>query len=283
MQNHSHSKMSLQKRLLDVTQEPLPQDAAISKAATTLHNILPAKGIGEQSLSEHLQDEVAPGLNGSSLSPRYYGFVTGGVTPAAHVAERLVMLFDQNVAVHLPNETIATVVEDRALTMLLQLFDLDPQQWSARSFTTGATASNVQGLACGREFIVTEKLARMSLERREGEGVLEACRRADIDKFQILTTMPHSSLGKAANIVGVGSASMKDVSKEGHFLTFDVEKLESYLANPRTASIVVISCGEVNTGAFATSSKEEVKVIRGLCDNYGAWLHVDGGKYKCQP
>lgn len=271
--------MSLQKQLLDVTLTPLPKDAAITKAAAALHSALPTKGIGEQSLSEHLQDDVAPGLNGSSLSPRYYGFVTGGVTPAAHVAERLVMLFDQNVAVHLPGESIATVVENRALHMLLQLFDLEPQQWPARSLTTGATASNVQGLACGREFVIAEKLRRLKLDRQEGEGVLEACRKAEIDKFQILTTMPHSSLGKAANIVGVGSASMIDMSKEDHFLAFDMEKLESRLASPRTASIVVISCGEVNTGAFATSCREDVESIRALCDKYGAWLHVDGGKW----
>ena len=43
----------------------------------------------------------------------------------------------------------------------------------------------------------------------------------------------------------------------------------------RTASIVAVSCSEVNTGLFATTGGE-MKSIRELCDEYGAWLHVDG-------
>jgi glutamate/tyrosine decarboxylase-like PLP-dependent enzyme len=39
---------------------------------------------------------------------------------------------------------------------------------------------------------------------------------------------------------------------------------------------VAISCGEVNTGRFATTGIDQMKEIRRLCDEYGAWLHVDG-------
>jgi len=45
----------------------------------------------------------------------------------------------------------------------------------------------------------------------------------------------------------------------------------------RTASIVAISCGEVNTGFFATDLAD-MKRIRSLCDDAGAFIHCDGGE-----
>jgi len=39
---------------------------------------------------------------------------------------------------------------------------------------------------------------------------------------------------------------------------------------------VVISCGEVNTGHFATAGIQQLQQLRKLCDQYGSWLHVDG-------
>ena len=280
LQVFRYMQASIDEILQASSRPPLPNQLLLTQAAESLHKCLPEEGEGLQRTSEHLLQDVVPGLNGSSLSPTYYGFVTGGVTPAARLADNIVTLFDQNVQVHLPKESVATFVEDRALCMLLELLGFESQQWIARTLTTGATSSNVLGLACGREHILSERLARRGLERRQGEGILSSCLRAGIVEFQILTTLPHSSLGKAANIVGLGSATMIDVSTTDHFLDFDMGKLEKHLAAPSTASIVVISCGEVNTGAFATKSTDEVLSIRSLCDKYGAWLHVDGGQCK---
>lgn len=270
---------SIENTLSNTTQPPLPTRDLPAEAAGTLCSSLPQEGSGLDITAKHLLQDIAPGLNGASLSPTYYGFVTGGITPAARLADNMVTLFDQNIQVHLPEETVATVVEDRALCMLLELLQFGSQEWPARVFTTGATAGNIIGLACGREYVISKKLSGAGVERREGESVLSSCLRAGIEGFQVLTTFPHSSLGKAANIVGVGSASMLDVSKDDHSLDFDMAKLEKHLATPRNASIVVISCGEVNTGGFATHSFEEVRAIRSLCDQYGAWLHADGGKF----
>ena len=89
---------------------------------------------------------------------------------------------------HLPEQSVATVVEDRALGMLLELLDFDPKKWMGRTFTTGATASNVLSLALGREYILLEALKRVNGEREVvdsiGElGILEACRKAGIEHF----------------------------------------------------------------------------------------------------
>lgn len=264
-----------------------PQPSTLEEGYASLFDRLPETGVGIETTTDHLLRKIAPGLSGCSLSPSYYGFVTGGVTHAARVAEHIVATYDQNVQVHLPDETIATAVENKALIFLLDLFNFDPDFWPGRTFTTGATASNVLGLACGREYIVNKTIMRHREQQglpmdkvldSVGEiGLLAACRTAGIEKIQILTTMPHSSLGKAASIIGLGRSCVVDVSKAEASLAFDLSKLKSELALENTVSIVAVSCAEVNTGMFATHSYEELQTIRSLCDEYGAWIHVDAG------
>jgi glutamate/tyrosine decarboxylase-like PLP-dependent enzyme len=258
----------------------LPSEDVLATAREKLAQHLPGVGIGVQEAIRHIREEIGPAFNGSSRSSRYYGFVTGGTTPAAALADNLVTAYDQNVQVHLPQETIATNVEDTALSLLCELLDLDPTQWPHRTFTTGATASNVLGLACGREFIIEEAVAaRHESDTSVGEiGVFEAMHRAGIHKIQILTTVPHSSLSKAASVLGMGRASVKTIALEGASHKIDIQLLKKLLEVPGTASIVAISASEVNTGLFATTGLKEMQEIRKLCDLSGAWIHVDGGE-----
>jgi glutamate/tyrosine decarboxylase-like PLP-dependent enzyme len=255
----------------------LPSEHLLTHARQKLHQHLPASGLGLQETIRHLQEDIAPGFNASSRSPSYYGFVTGGSTPVASLADNLVTAYDQNLGVHLPNESVATNVEDAALSLLAELLKLDPAQWPHRIFTTGATASNILGLACGREYVLAEAAAhRSDATTSVGElGIVEAMHRSGVDKIQILTTVPHSSLYKAAGILGLGRAAVKSVGLEDAPHRFDIPQLKKLLEPPGTASIVAISASEVNTGLFATAGLEDVQEIRKLCDMYGAWIHVD--------
>ncbi|RMZ70180.1 tyrosine decarboxylase [Pyrenophora seminiperda CCB06] len=256
----------------------LPSAAALSSARSKLRLHLPAQGVGVGESIRHLQEDLAPAFNASSRSSNYYGFVTGGTTPAAALADNLVTAYDQNVQVHLPNETIATDVEDRALSLLCELLNFDASRWQHRIFTTGATTANVLGLACGREFVIAEASThRTNEENSVGEvGIVGAMRKAGIDEIQILTTVPHSSLAKAAGILGLGRTSVKCLGRSDAPHKFDIQLLRKSLERPGAASIVAISAAEVNTGAFATSGLEEMQELRKLCDMYGAWIHVDG-------
>ncbi|EEH11471.1 L-2,4-diaminobutyrate decarboxylase [Histoplasma capsulatum G186AR] len=265
----------------------LPTPATVSKARHSLINTLPTTGLGFSETKRHLVDDIIPGFNGSSLSANYYAFVTGGVTPAALLADTIVSAYDQNVHVHIPDHSVATDVEHRALTLLLDLFDLDRKVWVHKTLTTGATGSNVLGLALGREFVL-----RAAVERKVGadraaiksvgeHGMAEVLLAAGLKGLQVLSTYPHSSIGKAAGVLGIGRANVKSICASGgsesqHPLRFDFEILEKELSRSDVASIVAVSCGEVNTGHFATGGLEEFREIRHLCDKYGAWLHVDG-------
>jgi glutamate/tyrosine decarboxylase-like PLP-dependent enzyme len=258
-----------------------------SPVSLGLHTSLPSHSQTLPNVTSHLLTAITPYLNASSLSPRYYGFVTGGATPAALAADVLASIYDQNVQVHLPHETVSTVVEAAALNMLLDLVYLPRAEWGiglpagnggSATLTTGATASNVLGLALGREFILDAAAAKagspgMSVAEH---GIAEVMAVSGITKIQVLSTMPHSSLSKAASIAGIGRANVVSIASTVDPLAIDLSRLEEEIGKPHTANILVISAGEVNTGRFATSSGAEMARLRRICDESGVWIHVDG-------
>jgi glutamate/tyrosine decarboxylase-like PLP-dependent enzyme len=234
---------------------------------------------GQNDTEAHLQS-IANGIIRTN-NPNYFAFVTGGVTPIAAKADNLVTEIDASPQTHGSKESIATDVENATLCGLLQMFELDEEKWTHRTITTGATASNVLGLACGRDFVVQEaarrQLKQVDVTNFGLHGSLNALGKRAI---RILTTLPHSSLGKAASIVGLGRYSMIDVSDKakGSMFAVDVnlEQLQNLIRRTDYLHIVAISCGEVNTGFFA-SSLNAMEDISRLCKEHGAWLHVDGG------
>ncbi|CAG8951123.1 hypothetical protein HYFRA_00006521 [Hymenoscyphus fraxineus] len=273
------SYAKIQAALDKTTNDALPAPPAIARATESLPLSLPVSGLGEEPVRDHLIADICTGFNGPKTSGNYYGFVTGGMFPIAEVADNIVTAWDQNVQVHLPDQSISTSVEDRALSMLSELLSLGDQS-NGRIFTTGATAGNILGLACGRESIINSRLQAAGENSEVGElGLLVACSRVGIKEIQVLTTMGHSSLYKAASVVGIGRASVKDIpfSKDEPW-RINLQLLESELKRSKdgVASIVCLSAGEVNTGRFATDGISTLRRIRELCDTYGAWLHTDG-------
>ncbi|KAM7196474.1 Pyridoxal phosphate-dependent transferase [Rhypophila sp. PSN 637] len=242
------------------------------------NSILPTKGLGQEATISHLHEFTSASLNAQSLSSRYFGFVTGGTLPIAEAADNIVSAWDQNVSVHLPSHSGSTFLEDAALTMLSDLLALPSDDFPARTFTTGATGSNIMGLACAREGVISARLP--AGEEGVAElGLLQACQRAGIKEIQILTSMSHSSLSKAASLVGLGHNAIKQLpaSPEEPW-RLDLDAVERELAREQdegVVSIIVISAGEVNTGRFALHALDMPK-LESLARRYRSWIHVDG-------
>ncbi|KAJ6567572.1 pyridoxal phosphate-dependent transferase [Mycena vulgaris] len=258
--------------------QAIPSEESLENAQESLLTSLPEVGMGFEHIKEHLMKDIAPGFTGSSRSPNYYAFTTGAVTDAALFADWVASTYDQNVQVHLPKETVATRLEDATLRLLQQLLSFSETDFPGRIFTTGATASNLLGIALGREFVVAEAGRRNSSPSHTSIaklGIMEACFQAGVKNIQVLSTLPHSSLYKAASAVGIGrdSVILLPLSNDEPW-RFNMGALEQHLSNG-AASIISISAGEVSSGRFATNGQEMAR-IRTLADKCGAWIHIDG-------
>ncbi|MFC4030249.1 pyridoxal phosphate-dependent decarboxylase family protein [Streptomyces polygonati] len=223
---------------------------AVSKAVG-----LPAQGQGLEGALAEFGARWEEGLS-ASAGPRYLGFVTGGATPAGLAGDWLTAAFDQNAASG--GDSCAAELEKETLGWLRELFGLGAAHHGA--FVSGASMSNTVGLAIAREWV----------GRRLGVRVSEAGAAA-LGPVEVLSGSPHSSVGKALSVLGIGRERLRTVPTLPGREAVDVDALAAALAalDGRPA-IVVANAGTVNTVDF-----DDLRAIAALRDRFDFWLHVD--------
>ncbi|HEY3478442.1 MAG TPA: pyridoxal-dependent decarboxylase [Streptomyces sp.] len=216
---------------------------------------LPVEGAGLEGALAEFAARWEPELSGSA-GPRYLGFVTGGATPAGLAGDWLTAAYDQN-----GSSTVgsgAAALEKEAVRWLGELFGLGDAHSGA--FVSGATMSNTVGLAIGREW----------LGERLGVSVTDAGVAA-LGPVDVLSGTPHSSIGKALSLLGIGRDRLRTVATLPGREAVDVGRLADALAalDGRPA-IVVANAGTVNTVDF-----DDLAAIAALREHFPFWLHVD--------
>jgi glutamate/tyrosine decarboxylase-like PLP-dependent enzyme len=99
-----------------------------------------------------LLDEVGSPATVTSTGGRYFGYVTGGVLPAALAANWLAGAWDQNAGMATMSP-VAARLEVAALEWLRELLGLPIT--SAAGLVTGATMANFTGLAAARRALLS--------------------------------------------------------------------------------------------------------------------------------
>ncbi|MFC6016095.1 pyridoxal phosphate-dependent decarboxylase family protein [Plantactinospora solaniradicis] len=214
---------------------------------------LPVEGIGLEGALTRFAERWEPGLSGSA-GPRYLGFVTGGATPASVAGDWLTSTLDQNVASD--GDSSAPDLERETLDWLRKLFGLTRTHTGA--FVSGATMSNVVGLAIGREW----------LGEQYGISVAQAGTQA-LPAIRVLSGSPHSSIYKALSILGIGREQLHQLPVLPGREAVDVSALAAALS--QGPAIVVANAGTVNTADF-----DNLRAIAALKRDHRFWLHVDG-------
>jgi len=215
---------------------------------------LQQQGLGAERAFAQFIQQIAPGLSGSA-GPRYLGFVTGGVTPAAMLADWIVAAIDQNVMV--PGDSISSAVEQQTIEWLLELFSL-PAELTG-TLTSGATSANILGLLCARQYCGDQQ--GMDIAR---DGIGSA-------KIEVFSACPHASSKKAMAFTGMGRDSIIDVPTLAGSEAMDTVALENLLAASKSPGKIVIASAGTVTG----TNFDDLQQIAQLCRQYQAWLHVD--------
>jgi glutamate/tyrosine decarboxylase-like PLP-dependent enzyme len=204
--------------------------------------------------------ELAAGLGAATASPgpRFFHFVTGGVTPAALGADWLATALDQN-AFSWAGSPLATRLETVSVDWLKQLFDL-PAAWGG-GLTTGATGANLMGLAAARQWWGEQHGRDIGAEGMAG-----------LPPVPVLSSgFVHPSALKALAELGLGRATVRTFSRDP-VGRLDLPALAEALRGLGGAPAIVIgNAGEVNAGEF-----DSIEPLADLAAEQGAWLHVDG-------
>lgn len=226
------------------------------------HYNLPENGIGALETLDFFEKHYADKIN-NGAGPRYFGFVTGGSTPASVAGDWLVSTYDQNACGS--NDSIAPQIENETIFYFKQLFGLDNDYFG--TFVTGATMSNFVSLALGRQWVGEQHGIDTS---NEGAGAFPV---------KVISGTPHASIVKSLSMLGIGRNAVVKIDTETQSESVDLIKLENYLQGHREPSILIANAGTVNTGDF-----DNLMAIGRLKIKYNFWMHVDaafGGFAAC--
>ena len=213
---------------------------------------LPAVGLSPGEIIERL-DRVGSPATVATNGPRFFGFVTGAVLPAAAAAHNLATAWDQNTALAAMSP-ISTQIETVALGWLRDLLRIP--ETAVGSFVTGATMANFTGLAAARHALLMRLGWDVEARGLFGAPAIEV----------VVGDEVHVSLIKALGMLGLGRERVIRVPTDGQGRM----RVEAF-PKLQAPAIVCLQAGNVNTGALDPA----VELIA-LAHESGSWAHVDG-------
>jgi glutamate/tyrosine decarboxylase-like PLP-dependent enzyme len=200
-----------------------------------------------------LLDDVGSPATVATTGGRYFGFVIGGVLPAALAANWLAGAWDQNACMRVMSP-VAAKTEDIVREWTLDLLALPSN--SGVGFVTCTTMANFSGLAAARSALLQQVGWNV-----EEDGMFEA----PVIRV-VVGEEVHVSVLKALSMLGLGRSRVITVpaDDQGRMRADAMPVLDEH-------TIVCMQAGNVNTGAF-----DPAKEICARARDAGAWVHVDG-------
>ncbi len=193
--------------------------------------------------------------------PRFFGWVNSPPEPAGIVAEFLAAALNPSVA---GGDHAAVYLERGAVRWLMELVRF-PAAGSMGLLVSGGSVASLTGLAAARHRAALQDGWNVRQEGLQGG-------RARLMMY--VTEEGHSCLRKAAEILGLGSASVRTVLSDDR-LRMDVASLRGAIAEDRESGrrpfCVAASAGTVNSGAI-----DPLDEIADVCAEENLWFHVDG-------
>ena len=192
-----------------------------------------------------------------NIHPRFWGWVIGSGTAFGMLAQLLEGAMNCNV---FGADQGPVQVERQVIDWFKQAMGFPPG--SSGILTTGGSASNLVGLTVARH------------AKAEVDIATEGVRGAPRGMVLYASTETHSSVGKAVELLGLGSAALRRIPVDGDF-RIRTDLLRQAIRQDREAGrlpfCLVGTAGTVNTGAF-----DPLEELAEVCREQNLWFHVDG-------
>lgn len=229
----------------------VPESSAVKRTAGFVEE-MPEEATSPNDVIQML-DELGSPATMATTGRRFFGFVVGGVYPAALAANWLASTWDQ-VSSYYAITPATAKIEEVALGWMVDVLGL-PEECNG-AFVTGGTMANFTALAAARRQVLLQ--AGWDVE---DEGLFGAP-----PITVVVGEEAHSTLFKSLAMLGLGR---KRVIK----VPVDLQGRMRADALPEISgpTIVCTQAGNVNSGAI-----DPVGEICDLAQKQGAWVHVDG-------
>ena len=214
-------------------------------------------GVAPEQVITDLASDVSGGLLGSA-GGRFFGWVIGGVLPAALAADWLTSAWQQNAALYACSPA-AAVVEETVGDWLKEILCLPAT--ASFALVTGCQMAHVTCLAAARHAILAKRGWDV-----ETQGLFGA------PAIRILTSSErHGSFERAVRLLGFGTSQVQllPVDSQGQLMPSALE--EKLAEEPSTPTLVLLQAGDINIGAY-----DSFETLIPIAKRYSAWVHVDG-------
>jgi glutamate/tyrosine decarboxylase-like PLP-dependent enzyme len=228
-----------------------PSEAAMA-ALTGLREPFPSSPSDPSEVIARL-DELGSPATVATTGGRYFGFVNGGMLPAALAANWLAGAWNQNAALRVMSP-VAAELEDVVIQWICEALGF-PED-CAGGLVTCATMANFTALAT----------ARHALLAREGWNVIDDGMFGAPPIEVVVGAEVHASVLKALSLAGFGRNRVTaiEADSQGRMRKDKLPRLSKL-------AIVCIQAGNVNTGAF-----DPAEEICAWAHEQSAWVHADG-------
>lgn len=195
-------------------------------------------------------------------SGRYYGFVIGGLHPAAYGADLLATTWDQNAGLYAVAPGVA-IAEEVAAGWVLDALGLPAD--ASVGFVTGGQMANTTCLAAARHYVLREAGWDVESDGLQGAPKVNV----------VLKTDKHSTIPRALRLLGLGDSTAVTVGSDGD-ARMNVALLEESLSTLDGPTIVCVEAGNINHGSFDDYHAVVAAADRHRARGNPTWVHVDG-------
>jgi L-2,4-diaminobutyrate decarboxylase len=214
---------------------------------------LPRDGHSIDSIIERLRADVIAESN-HLWHPRYVGHQNSGPLPAAVWTESVTAALNQSIAVF-EMSPVGTILEHRVISWMCELVGFPAG--AGGTFTSGGTEATFTAMLAARS-------AAMPNAWTDGVGANPPA--------LLCGEHAHYAVTRAAAQLGLGMRNVRVVESCGYAMDPAAlgHALVELRGEGRGVMAVVATAGSTATGSF-----DDLDAIATLCDEHGAWLHVD--------
>ena len=239
---------------------PVYQPVPGAHRSALMDQPLPTSGLPLTDLIDRFATDLLPYPMGNG-HPRFFGWVNSPPDPAGIIAEFLAAAFDPSCA----GGDHAAIYLERAVTAWLADLVNFPLADGLGLLTSGGSMASLTAIATARHHAA---LADGWNDRIDG---LQADRSPLV---MYLSAEGHTTMVKAAELLGIGSAQVRKVPIDAGFRMIPGD-LAAMIAADRADGfrpfLVAASAGTVASGAI-----DPFDDIADICTAEGLWFHIDG-------
>ena len=191
-----------------------------------------------------------------NIHPRFWSWVIGTGSAQGMLAEMLAAGINSNVGI---GDQAPMYADKQVINWCKEMMGF--REESSGAIVSGASGANLNALIVARNS-VNKYIRNRGIQIYSSKLVMYA------------STETHSSIQKAAEIIGIGNEGLRKVRVDSDY-RMDTNHLEELISKDKAAGNIPF-CVVANVGTVNTEAIDPLDEIFLICMKYNTWFHIDG-------